>query len=261
MTDQSQPIPRGVEAVRQALLDTHEPRSSTQTPRSVETIIGAEQTLPSPEASPFTLARSTVAVCLIGAMVGIAPQILNDTPKRPPIAGAHNLQVVVNDPIHSAKLPPVVDRLEVLPVSAAPPAPSYIPADVRRTEHPKATPPPSPPPPVKISHSKVTPVSLPAPRPPARKASGPGFDCSGRLSYAEQMVCGDGGLGDADRAMVSAYRRAAKSGVPMGILEEGHDQWVADREDAARHGPTALSNLYAGRIVELLELGDDARRF
>lgn len=255
MTDQIQPIPRGVEAVRQALLDTHEPRSSRQTPRSVEAIIGVEQTLPAPEARPFTLAKSAVAVCLIGAMIGIAPQILNDTPRRPPIVGAHNLQVVVNDPIHSAKLPPVVDRLEVLPVAAEPPTPSYIPDDVRRADHPKT------PPHAEISRPKVTPVSLPAPRPSARKASEPGFDCSGRLSYAEQMVCADAGLSDADRAMVSAYRRAAKSGVPMGILEEGHDQWVEDREDAARHGPTALSNLYAGRIVELLELGDEARRF
>lgn len=70
-------------------------------------------------------------------------------------------------------------------------------------------------------------------------------------------MCDEPRLAEADRAMASAYRRAAQGGVSLGLLRRQHNRWVRAREAAVRYGPEAVSEVYAARIVELLELGDE----
>jgi uncharacterized protein len=102
-------------------------------------------------------------------------------------------------------------------------------------------------------------ISAPVPRvpapPPAAQAS---FDCSAARPGAEQLVCSDPSLAAADRRLARAYRRAIEAGLPMDELRTEQGDWLAIREDAARHSPRAVQNIYEQRIQELNDMADDA---
>jgi uncharacterized protein len=71
------------------------------------------------------------------------------------------------------------------------------------------------------------------------------------------MVCEDPDLAAADRELNQAYRRALRSGAPVDQLRDEQRDWLAIREDAARHSPRALANVYEQRIDDLNEIADD----
>jgi uncharacterized protein YecT (DUF1311 family) len=106
------------------------------------------------------------------------------------------------------------------------------------------------------AHADVPARPLPTASPPADRA---GFDCAGARSAAEAMVCGDSDLAAVDRELARAYRRALQSGsaAPSAIRADQRD-WLAIREDAARHSRRALANVYQQRIEELNAIADGA---
>jgi len=103
-------------------------------------------------------------------------------------------------------------------------------------------------------------VRQPPPLAPVAQDGRPGragFDCGAARSQAEAMVCGDPDLAAADREMTRAYRRALQSGAapPQALRQEQRD-FLAIREDAARHSRRALAQVYQQRIDDLNDLAD-----
>jgi uncharacterized protein YecT (DUF1311 family) len=100
--------------------------------------------------------------------------------------------------------------------------------------------------------------------PPAAREAAPAagarasFDCATAEPGAEQMVCADPALASADRQMAQAYRRALSAGAAPGDLRQDQRDWAAIREDAARHSPRALAQVYDQRIEELNRIAEDA---
>lgn len=93
---------------------------------------------------------------------------------------------------------------------------------------------------------------------PAQAGGRAGVDCASARSEAEQMVCGDPDLAAADREMSRAYRRALQSSAAPGDLRAEQHDWLAIREDAARHSRRAVESVYQQRIDELNALADGA---
>ncbi|MES2724595.1 MAG: lysozyme inhibitor LprI family protein [Pseudomonadota bacterium] len=95
-------------------------------------------------------------------------------------------------------------------------------------------------------------------QPPVRQtqpmARGPSFDCARSASAAEELVCNDETLAAQDRRLASAWRRAMDSGIPMHRLRRQQQRWLDAREDAARHAPEEVADLYDQRIQELDEV-------
>lgn len=89
------------------------------------------------------------------------------------------------------------------------------------------------------------------------RSVGPEATCGTTASRAAQMVCDDPDLAAADRELNQAYRRALRSGAPVDQLRAEQRDWLAIREDAARHSPRALASVYEQRIDDLNEIADD----
>jgi len=166
-----------------------------------------------------------------------------------------------------------------LPASASPSAPMVI----QHAEAPAPEPIPRAPgklqtlPPEMAAAAKAEPRApavaiTPAPQPAAITPPAPAetadqrpapryrasFDCGTARPGAEEMVCSDAALAAADRQMAGAYRRALGSGVDPNDLRQEQRDWVAIREDAARHSRHALADVYDQRIGELNEIADSA---
>ena len=102
-------------------------------------------------------------------------------------------------------------------------------------------------------------VPTPAPAPAAQTgdiveaayAEAPSFDCHATRTLADQMVCVDPALAEADRRLDRAYRSAMSSGVAYPALARDQARWLAAREAAAKASPEALASLYETRIAEL----------
>ncbi|MBP7817590.1 MAG: DUF1311 domain-containing protein [Phenylobacterium sp.] len=113
------------------------------------------------------------------------------------------------------------------------------------------------PPGLKISAPALPPprAEVPPPRataPPIQTgAQGPSFDCADSVSAAEELVCGDAALAAQDRRLAGAWRRALDAGIPMHRLRRQQQRWLDAREDAARHAPEEVADLYDQRIQEL----------
>ena len=82
----------------------------------------------------------------------------------------------------------------------------------------------------------------------------PSFNCRFARSRSERMVCSDDRLAAADRRLARAFDRAIAAGVPRRELREDQDDWMSIREDAARYGRGAVSNVYEQRIQELEDM-------
>jgi uncharacterized protein YecT (DUF1311 family) len=103
---------------------------------------------------------------------------------------------------------------------------------------------------------KLAPVETPAPV-PAPRAVFTDPACDGAGGRAAQMVCADPDLSAADRELNRAYRRALRAGAAPEQLREEQRDWLNVREDAARHSPRAVANIYDQRIDELNRIADD----
>lgn len=161
--------------------------------------------------------------------------------------GAHpaTMGIIVN----AVPPPPVVKpagRLDVLPAGLTPAAP-------RRAPAPTETAPPPEPLPVR---PRMVQVDTPPPISPPRIAAVEG-PCAGVRGRAAQLVCADPDLAAADRDLQRAYRRALRSGVAPEDLRDEQQDWLAIREDAARHFPSAVASVYEQRIDELNRIADD----
>jgi uncharacterized protein YecT (DUF1311 family) len=151
---------------------------------------------------------------------------VNRPPPPAPVKSAGRLDV----------LPPDLARGEPRPIAASPPELAA------RTAGPMVS---------KLAQVE-TPAPVPAPRPQATDPA-----CDGAGGRAAQMVCADPELSAADRELNRAYRRALRSGAAPEQLREEQRDWLSIREDAARHSPRAVANIYDQRIDELNRIADD----
>ena len=203
---------------------------------------------------------------VIGAGAAVALGLVLGVWARPDLGGnagaaaaAHPMAAVpveVNAPAPPLPVPASNGKLEVLSPdrAAGAQAPAYgaSPSPMPPTVQ---APPPLPP---QTVASLAAPTPAAAPPRPAQAGGRAGVDCAGARSEAEQMVCGDPDLAAADREMSRAYRRALQSGAAPGALRADQRDWLAIREDAARHSRRAVESVYQQRIDELNAMADGA---
>jgi uncharacterized protein YecT (DUF1311 family) len=168
--------------------------------------------------------------CVLGLAIGLLarPQLATDTREPGSMKPVEQMQIEID---RDEPLPAVKGaKLELLPPGLTVPRPAT----------------PTPP-------ARVLPPREIAP--PARPlARGPSFDCADSASAAEELVCGDAALAAQDRRLADAWRRALDAGVPMHRLRRQQQRWLDAREDAARHAPDEVADLYDQRIQELDEV-------
>lgn len=168
--------------------------------------------------------------CVLGLAIGLLarPQLATDTREPGSMKPVEQMQIEID---RDEPLPAVKGaKLELLPPGLTVPRPTT----------------PTPP-------ARVLPPREIAP--PARPlARGPSFDCADSASAAEELVCGDAALAAQDRRLADAWRRALDAGVPMHRLRRQQQRWLDAREDAARHAPDEVADLYDQRIQELDEV-------
>ncbi|CAN5590564.1 hypothetical protein BH10PSE5_BH10PSE5_16620 [soil metagenome] len=87
----------------------------------------------------------------------------------------------------------------------------------------------------------------------------PSFDCDAARTLADQMVCVDPALAEADRRLARAYKAAISSGVAYPALARDQARWLPAREAAAKTSPEALAGLYEKRIADLAPNENPAR--
>jgi len=160
------------------------------------------------------------------------------------------LPVEVNKPAPPQQVTAADGKLEVLPLGpAGQPPQSQSPGSSIFAEL-------GPPPPLPPAQGDAAPpprIAALAPPPTATVPAAPvaaATDCT-QGGLADQMVCSDTGLAEADREMSQAYRRALRAGVSPGALRADQRDWLDIREEAAHHSRRALAQVYAQRIEEL----------
>jgi len=183
-----------------------------------------------PGKSPLVLLGGVVVAVVVGAGLALffAPQ-MDNTPAPAPDDSRVSILV---DPGKPPPIPKSNGQMEVL-------GPGMAEA---------AAPPPA----------AVVPPLDAAPVEPAR--SGPSFDCNGRLTRGQEMVCANPDLAAADLRMARAYAAAAAAGAPTDDLRAEQADWRAIREDAAAHSPDAVAQIYEQRTRELQELAGYMQR-
>ena len=176
--------------------------------------------------------------CVLGLALGLLarPQLAEDTRAPGSMQPVDQVQIEID---RDEPLPEVSGgKLELLP------------AGVKATRAAPALPALPALPPVALPVSEI--------QPPVRQtqpmARGPSFDCARSASAAEELVCNDETLAAQDRRLASAWRRAMDSGIPMHRLRRQQQRWLDAREDAARHAPEEVADLYDQRIQELDEV-------
>lgn len=140
--------------------------------------------------------------------------------------------------VQPAPKPAAIPIVKGDPLNALPEEAANLPANPPR---PAAAPAPSP----EVIPAATPPAARPAPR------SRPSFDCDEASSRAEQMICTDDSLAAADRRMDRLYQQALDAGVPPRILRRQQRAFLDAREEAARHGPDAVADVYSERNAEL----------
>jgi len=109
--------------------------------------------------------------------------------------------------------------------------------------------------------SLAPPPPLPPDEAPARTPAPRTADaCAGAAGEAERLVCGDPELAAADQELNRAYRRALRAGVDPRALRADQRDWLGIREEAARHSPRALAQVYEQRIEELNAAAEEDER-
>lgn len=207
--------------------------------------------------APPTRRSSTRALVIGGVAAALAlgvlsgflarPELIGSRPQatEPPTdlapPGAAQLPIAVSPPPAPQPLPGAPGRLETLPPEmAAATRPRSASDDAAAS---------APSPEIDVIDAPDADAAAPVPR---HRAS---FDCATARPGAEEMVCSDAALAAADRRLARAWRRAeAAPGVPLPDLRREQRDWAAIREDAARHSPEALADVYDQRIRELNEI-------
>jgi|GEM_PF-1265840 len=227
------------------------------------------------------LIGGVAAALAIGLLFGFwaKPELIGSkSPSTPPTApantvppsaaatGSPGVPIAVNPPPRPQQPPRAPGRLQTLPPEMAAAARQQAQAPAAAvavvptpTRAPQPTPAPQPPAADEdVAATADTRASAPAPTSSPAPPVQASFDCAGARPGAEQMVCDDAELATADRQLARAYSRAMRSGVdPIDLRQEQRD-WVAIREDAARHSRRAVAEVYDQRIQELNQIAADA---
>lgn len=184
----------------------------------------------SPRLGRKALIGGIALACVLGVGLGLAarPQLTANAPR--PAAMAPSSKTVERQ----------MDIVMAEPQPQAP-APKSTPLEVMSPELAQAAEAVTPPP---------APTREPVVEPQYVEAS-PSYDCREASSPAEEMVCSDPALAAADRHLARAFQRAIKAGAPYDLLRAEQDDWLAIREDAARHSPRAVAAIYDQRIGQL----------
>lgn len=173
--------------------------------------------------------------CVLGLAVGLLarPQLAPDTREPGSMKPVEQIQIEIDrdEPLPAVK----GGKLELLPPGLKAPRPS-IPALETEISPPREIAPPVQP-----------------------GVQGPSFDCADSASAAEELVCGDAALAAQDRRLSGAWRRALDAGIPLHRLRRQQQRWLDAREDAARHAPEEVADLYNQRIQELEEVAGYGR--
>jgi len=187
-----------------------------------------------------------------------------DLANRSPAAPADAESTAPGVPIEVARPPPqpqprAAGKLEVLPPAVAEAARAQAASAAAARATSAATEPTEPDAAPGIGDAAprlaVRPPRAAGFAPPIGRA---GFDCATARAGAEQIVCSDPMLAAEDRELARAYRRALASGAaPPGALRADQRNWMAIREDAARHSRRALADVYRQRIDELNSIAED----
>jgi len=224
------------------------------------------------------LALGLVLAVVAGAGVGLwaKPDLVGRRDVRPPtgperaVVSRPRLAMAVRQPSLPALAPLNVTeapRTEAAPAPkaiAGTPSPRTAPTTARRSAQPQTTTitpdrPAAAPSPGAAPRSRevIQSAAMPAPEAAYDNAEeGPSFDCRHARSRAEDMVCADAGLAQADRALERSYARAVAFGVPRRMLRDEQDDWLAIRESAARYSRRAVADVYRQRIEELNAMAD-----
>jgi uncharacterized protein YecT (DUF1311 family) len=188
-----------------------------------------------PAASKRLIYAGLAAAAALGVVLALALSGGGEPKADAGAADGKGLAIAVQPAPKPAPIPVTksADPLNALPEEAA-----GLPANPR-------APPTASPAPV------VTPAST-APETTERPSrANPSFDCDDAGSRAEQMICADRRLAAADRRMDRAFQAARDAGVPMRILRRQQRAFLDARDEAARHGPDAVADVYSERIAEL----------
>lgn len=202
---------------------------------TIETPAGSPPSSPAAPTARSLFARPMVlagvgGACVLGLAVGLLarPQLAPDTREPGSMKPVEQMQIEID---RDEPLPAVQGgKLELLPAGLKVARPA-IPAPKVEAPPPRAVAPP------------LQPV-----------AQGPSFDCADSASAAEELVCGDVALAAQDRRLAGAWRRALDAGIPAHRLRRQQQRWLDAREDAARHAPEEVADLYDQRIQELDEI-------
>jgi len=170
---------------------------------------------------------------------------------EPASPGAGQVPIAVNAPPAPAPIPRAPGKLQTLPPEMAAAARAQVQPQTVTVQQPAA-----------VADADASAASAAAAPETATRAPAPrlqaSFDCATARPGAEEMICSDASLATEDRRMARAYRRALGSGVDPQDLRQEQRDWVAIREDAARHSQQALADVYDQRIRELNAIGDSA---
>jgi uncharacterized protein YecT (DUF1311 family) len=214
---------------------------------------------PAPRKSAWPIPRAVTAgggvavAVVLGLLLGFLakPDLIRPAPTAPmravtasaEDASPPKVDIEVNRPAPPSPMKSA-GRLDVLPPDLAGsgprPAPASPPELAARTGAPLVP--------------RLAQVEAPVPAPRA-VATDPA--CDGARGRAAQMVCADPELSAADRELNRAYRRALRAGAAPEQLREEQRDWLSIREDAARHSPRAVADIYDQRIDELNRIADD----
>ena len=190
------------------------------------------------------LAGGIGAAVVAGAVLGLMARSQPAPAPAAPSAASGTVPIEVVE-MKPEPLPEPVGKLEVLPEDMA-----------RAAEVAARSPPPrprvEPEPLLNFADEREMAVAV---RP--RAGADPSFNCGYARTDSEYLVCGDRELARLDRRLARAFDRALRAGVPFDDLRAEQDDWLAIREDAARHSPGAVASVYRQRIQELDALADD----
>lgn len=167
--------------------------------------------------------------------------------------GAAERPIPISPGVQAAPAPPPGGKLETLPPEMA--AATQAPGRVRPAQAPASAASPADSDASDDEDEAQPAEAAPSAPPPMVRAS---VDCAGARTDAEQLVCSDPALAAEDRRLSQAYRRALDSGVDPYDLRQEQRDWLAIRDDAARHSPGAVAQVYEQRIQELNRMADAA---
>jgi uncharacterized protein YecT (DUF1311 family) len=196
------------------------------------------------------------AACVLGLGLGLMarPQLATDAPEPAPMVprpqtGSGQMDIVITEPPPAPEGPPLeTPPLETMSPELARAAP---PTPVQRAPVQQARAPARVILPVRPQPATEAGLDAVAREPVPARTARPSFDCGEAGSYAEQTVCAEPELAEADRRLARAFRGALRAGAPYDMLRSEQDDWLAIREQAARHSPAAVESIYNQRIDEL----------